>query len=158
MRYGFQKGNIPWNKGKEMPEETKIKVSEAKKKNPTKYWSGKEFSSEHRKKLSIVSTGRCRELAGNWDGGKSKNHHSTTEPRYKEWRGRVFTRDDWKCVIDNQSCKGQIQAHHILPWRDFPELRYEINNGITLCQAHHPRKRAEEKRLIPFFSGLVSVS
>ena len=32
------------------------------------------------------------------------------------------------------------------------------NNGITLCFAHHPRKRAEEKRLSPYFMELVSVS
>ena len=28
-------------------------------------------------------------------------------------------------------------------------------NGITLCQAHHPRKRAEEKRLVPVLQRLV---
>ena len=39
-----------------------------------------------------------------------------------------------------------------------PELRYQVNNGITLCQAHHPLKRAEEKRLIPFFNGLLPIS
>ena len=46
----------------------------------------------------------------------------------------------------------------VLSWLKYLELRYNINNGITLCQAHHPKKRAEEKRLIPFFQELVSVS
>jgi hypothetical protein len=36
-------------------------------------------------------------------------------------------------------------------------LRYNINNGITLCQFHHPRKRVEEQRLIPFFQNMVEV-
>ncbi len=49
-------------------------------------------------------------------------------------------------------------VHHILGFTAYPELRYEINNGITLCQAHHPLKRAEEKRLAPVFQELVSVS
>ncbi len=35
------------------------------------------------------------------------------------------------------------------------ELRYEVNNGIALCQFHHPRKRADEQRLILTFQGLV---
>jgi len=35
---------------------------------------------------------------------------------------------------------------------------FTIKNGITLCHAHHPRKRAEEKRLEPLFKELVSVS
>jgi hypothetical protein len=93
-----------------------------------------------------------------WKGGISKNVHSITEPRYKEWRMRVFIRDGFKCRMANNDCRDGIQAHHILKWSEYVELRYEINNGITLCHAHHPRKRAEEKRLIPFLSGLVTVS
>jgi len=93
-----------------------------------------------------------------WKGGISKDVHSTAEPKYKEWRTEVFIRDGWKCKINNKDCKGPLQVHHILPWRDYIELRYVVNNGIALCQAHHPRKRAEEKRLSPYFTELVSVS
>jgi len=49
---------------------------------------------------------------------------------------------------------GYKVAHHILPWRDYPEERYNINNGITLCQYHHPRKREDEQMLIPTLQGL----
>ena len=52
----------------------------------------------------------------------------------------------------------RVEVHHILSFTDFPELKYEINNGITLCHAHHPRKRVEEKISIPVFQELVSVS
>lgn len=100
--------------------------------------------------------GRTGELHHNWKGGISRNVHSLSEPKYKKWRMNVFTRDKFRCKI----CKTKIglQAHHILRWADFPELRYDINNGITLCLAHHPRRVAEEKRLIPVFKELVSVS
>ena len=77
---------------------------------------------------------------------------------YFYWRKSVWERDNYKCKIANLDCDGRIEAHHILGWSLYPELRYEINNGITLCHAHHPTKRAEEKRLIPFFQGLVPVS
>lgn len=60
--------------------------------------------------------------------------------------------------INNKDCEGKLEAHHILSWKDYPELRYDINNGITLCHAHHPKKRAEEKRLSPYFMELVSAS
>jgi len=76
---------------------------------------------------------------------------------YIDWRKQVWLRDNFKCKIDNPDCSGRIEAHHILPWRDYPELRYQPNNGITLCHAHHPRTRAEEKRLISEFQCLVSV-
>ena len=77
---------------------------------------------------------------------------------YSDWRKRVWIRDNFKCRIANTDCDGRIEAHHILGWTEYVELRYEINNGITLCHAHHPIKRAEEKRLIPVFRELVSVS
>lgn len=54
------------------------------------------------------------------------------------------------------NCKGRLEAHHILSWKDYPELRYDINNGITLCHAHHPRKRDEEAELSPYFQSLVA--
>lgn len=77
---------------------------------------------------------------------------------YKIWRTSVWERDSFKCRISNSTCFGRLEAHHILPWKDYPELRYEINNGITLCHAHHPKKRAEEAELIPVFQELVSVT
>ena len=83
---------------------------------------------------------------------------SLHDPLQKQWRKQVKDRDNWSCRITDINCGGRLEAHHILSWRDFPELRYVINNGITLCHAHHPRKRAEEKRLIPTFQELVSVS
>ena len=74
-----------------------------------------------------------------------------------EWSKQVKIRDGWKCKISNKDCNGAIVAHHILGWSSYPELRYELNNGITLCQAHHPRKRAEEIALAPAFQGLVTM-
>lgn len=61
-----------------------------------------------------------------------------------------------KSRIYNIDCSGQIEAHHILGWKSYPELRYETNNGITLCHAHHPRKREDEAKLSPYFQKLVA--
>lgn len=84
----------------------------------------------------------------------NRKHHDS---EYKQWHMNILLRDGFKCRINNQSCNGKIITHHIFGWSLYPELRYEVNNGITLCHAHHPRKRAEEKRLIPEFQELVSV-
>ncbi|MCK9370825.1 hypothetical protein M0R04_13025 [Candidatus Dojkabacteria bacterium] len=87
-----------------------------------------------------------------------KSEEERNDYAHREWSKNVKNRDGWKCKINNKDCEGKVIAHHILSYTDYPELRYEINNGITLCHAHHPIKWAEEKRLIPFFTGLVSVS
>jgi hypothetical protein len=71
---------------------------------------------------------------------------------------RVKKRDEWKCRLLTSDCKGRLESHHILNWIDYPELRYILTNGITLCAFHHPRKWEEEKRMIPIFQELLSVS
>lgn len=76
-------------------------------------------------------------------------------PAYKNWRKEVIKRDNLKCKIGNKDCCGQLETHHILGWRKYPELRYDINNGITLCHFHHPLKREEEKKLSPYFKDLI---
>jgi len=153
----FTKGYIPWNKGISHTLQVREKISRSKKVLPTPWMVNRSISEEVRLNMSIGQKKRFenKENHPRWKGGISKNVHSTKEPRYKEWRSKVFERDNWKCKMLNSKCVGGIQAHHILPWRDFIEERYIINNGITLCQFHHPRKRIDEKMLIPTFRKLV---
>ena len=83
----------------------------------------------------------------NWKGGKSNINHSIRNSiSMKDWRISVFTRDKYTC----QHCKkkgGTLNAHHIKSFARFPELRFDIDNGITLCkQCHineHKRLRSE---------------
>jgi hypothetical protein len=106
-------------------------------------------------------------------GIRGKNHYNWIDDRtqlkrfndiakdrrssaYGNWRHQVKTRDNFKCKILNADCKGRIEVHHILSYTKHSELRYEINNGITLCKFHHPRKKTEEERLSPYFKELIS--
>jgi hypothetical protein len=80
--------------------------------------------------------GKSGALNPNWKGGISywrKKYYNSIP--YKEWRDAVFIRDSYSC----RKCgkKGDIQAHHIKPFAKYKNIRFDINNGITLCERHH---------------------
>lgn len=63
---------------------------------------------------------------------------------YKAWRKAVYDRDDYTC----QMCGARgvkLNAHHIFPYAYFPEKRYDIKNGITLCIPCHQKWHKENK-------------
>ena len=115
-----QKGHIPWNKGKSFEA---IKGD----KNPSK-------RIEVRKKLSEMFKGS---KSANWKGGlTSKNLEIRHSIEFRLWREAVFARDNWTC----QKCKekgGKLHPHHIQNFAQYPELRFAIDNGITLCKDCH---------------------
>lgn len=120
---------------------------------------GKSLTNEHRKALSGPRENTRGPNSHRWIEDRSKIKRSEKKHEdvgYRIWMKSVKERDGWKCRISDEDCKGRLEAHHILNWIDYPELRYEINNGISLCQAHHPRGRAKEKRLVAEFQALVS--
>ncbi len=145
---GRKKGCIPWNKGIQWIENRGVN-------HPLfgKHWK---WTEEQKLKLQGL---KSKEKHPKWIKDRSlvkkeENKHLDTE--YKQWRKQVWLRDNFKCKIANPDCQGRIEAHHILGWSSHPELRYQINNGITLCHAHHPRKRKDEAELSPYFQSLVA--
>ena len=121
----FQKGYIPWNKGKHHTRKTKRKISKKNK--------DRKFSEEIRKKMSERNKGEKSSL---WRGGISfENDKIRHSIEFKLWRETVYARDNWTC----QRCgkRGGINPHHIKNFAKYPELRFAIDNGITLCKECH---------------------
>lgn len=59
------------------------------------------------------------------------------DPAYKKWRLEIYKRDHFRCQWPNCTNKKNLNAHHIQTWANNPGLRYDKNNGITLCKLHH---------------------
>lgn len=140
------KRNILAHIGKIVSEETRRKLSKANK-GKHKYWTGKKFSKEHRKKIKdAISKSKTLEIRrksalygknnGNWKGGITSAHQKIRDSvEYKTWRLSVFQRDNWKCKKCNK--KGYLEAHHIENFNTNIELRTMVSNGITLCYKCH---------------------
>lgn len=50
--------------------------------------------------------------------------------------GNLFKRDNYTCQHCNKK-GGELNAHHIKTFAKFPELRFDVNNGLTLCKNYH---------------------
>jgi len=73
----------------------------------------------------------------NWKGGiTGENKKQRDTATYYHWRKQVFERDNYTCKICGVR-GGVLHADHIKPFSLFTELRYDINNGRTLCISCH---------------------
>jgi 5-methylcytosine-specific restriction endonuclease McrA len=99
-------------------------------------WWGRHHSVETRRVLSEQRRGK---LNSNWQGGitsLTEGLRHTIE--FRLWREAIFARDDYTC----QGCGrrgGRIHPHHIKSFARYSELRFDITNGVTLCQNCHAK-------------------
>ena len=56
---------------------------------------------------------------------------------YREWRSKVYTRDRYTCVCCGESKSNEMVAHHKDSWNSNVERRYDVDNGVTLCDDCH---------------------
>lgn len=104
---GFSKGNVSWNTGIKLSKEICDKKSIAMK----KYFD---------------RIGRA----------EIERYHHIHDRIYLEWRNGVFERDNFTCQVCGQ-VGGDLQAHHLRSWSKYPDLRYVLENGLTLCVECH---------------------
>lgn len=130
-------------KGKAKP---KNKHVELLCKNCNKVFSVKKY----REHTAIACSNECRrvlwaktyvgELSPGWKGGLSDSRTLDKRTKeYKEWRLEVYARDNYSCQKCKNSKGNNLHAHHIINYSSNKELRYSIDNGITLCNdCHNP--------------------
>ena len=151
-----------------MSEESKAKmrIARARHSGPNK---GKTFSVEYREKLRLAHLGQpawnkgLKGVVVAWNKGKpapwvqghknprwkggitSQNRLLRESIQCREWREAVFARDAYTCQHCGQ-VGGKIQADHIRIWAHHPELRFDVNNGQTLCRSCHSRKTSTDMK------------
>jgi hypothetical protein len=57
----------------------------------------------------------------------------------------------------NCCAKKKLQVHHIMPWSKYPDLRYNSDNGITLCKYHHKVVTGKEIYFAKMFMEILNV-
>jgi len=92
---------------------------------------------------------RCDSCSSKWYRGE--RHHSYVPPEqrvggeaeqarnsieYDEWRWAVYKRDKNLCKVCGIR-KDPMVAHHLDGFNMFPEKRFDVDNGVTLCDRHH---------------------
>lgn len=94
---------------------------------------GETKSLDHRRKISD-SNKRTKAPLRNPDRDTLRDIRKSFD--MNEWRKLVFKRDNYTC----QLCSvrgGKLNAHHILSFKDYPEYRFNVDNGITYCKECH---------------------
>lgn len=100
---------------------------------------GNPLTIEIKRKIGYSNSGKKSNF---WKGGlTNKNRLDRNSSKHREWRKLVFERDNWTC----QECKkhgGNLDPHHIKPFSQYPKLRFNVDNGQTLCHKCHKKTKS----------------
>lgn len=95
------------------------------------------ITTEYRNKLKEAQKKR-------WS--KIDRKHGRRSVKNVEWSKSIIERDEFKCKICGS--EKNLHAHHIIPWKENEDLRYEFTNGITLCKSCHFKEEWKGKERI----------
>jgi len=175
----FKKGYTPWNKGKTKKDDPRIaKLANCDGRRLSQFWFVKgqpvwnkgiktsevkpsmghhtPHTEETKRKISLNRRGKAMgEFNGWWKGGgkRTKRHIEMGRWQYIEWRKLVFERDDYTCQICTKR-GGNLNADHIKPWELYPELRYNVSNGRTICVKCHRKTSTWGARIFKYKNNL----
>jgi hypothetical protein len=113
-------------------------------------YCGNQFVPENRNYKSKYCGRKCKDASQKGKepkhltakrGIKPRTYHITNRAKHgsqmdRDWRTAVFLRDKYTC----QKCGiigKRLQAHHLKPFKQHPELRHDVSNGQTLCLDCH---------------------
>ncbi len=132
------------NKGKVLSQQTKLKLSQANKGKPTSEQTKLKMSLAHMGYVHSVEAKQkmSQSHKARWEGIETKSsldgpHHRECF-EHKEWKRKVFERDEYTCQ-DCGQIGGGLNAHHIFQWATHILFRFLVWNGKTLCLKCHKK-------------------
>lgn len=116
-------------RGRKLSDETKRKIGMAQ--NGRR---GFRHSEASRRKIGDGNRGEKSHM---WKGGISDaNKRIRLSVDYRLWREAVYLRDNYTCQKTSVR-GGDLHPHHILNYSQYPDLRFVVENGVTLSVAAH---------------------
>lgn len=92
---------------------------------------------------------------------KDQNKSIRWSKEMVNWRKAVYKRDNYTCqTCGNRSSKNNavmLNAHHIKKFAHNKELRFDVKNGITLCEDCHKKTYGKEAVFEKHFKELINV-
>ena len=77
---------------------------------------------------------------------QSKNKNKSETLCWDAWRDAIYRRDGHKCQTpDITPCSGSLNPHHCVVSAAHNITKYEVDNGLTLCNKHHKYGAHSEK-------------
>jgi len=137
LGHGWNRGKRGWSnggtfkKGHEVPDKWRKFMAHI----GNTFRRGSHQTEETKEKCRIANLGKPA-----WNKGRGdktpENKRIWRSIEMRLWRESVFSRDGWIC----QKCGvrgGTLRGHHIQNFAKYPELRFAIDNGVTLCNECH---------------------
>lgn len=142
MRNMYKEGKIkPWNKGKPMPDDVKLKISKASLAHPHRnYWLGK-------RRINQMGP-----LNRNWKGGSSSEEYGVGFN--KELKNKIrkkYNNHCQECFRNEQEIGYKLIVHHI----DFNKKNNEESNLICLCRSCHAQTIFNKEDWVEYYKKKV---
>lgn len=101
-----------------------------------KKYENEEFKNKKAEHMRSINIGKFGPLNRNWNHSLSElERRKRKSGDTKTWSKKIRNIFNNKCFLCDSMEK--LNAHHLMNYKDYPELRYDINNGVCLCQKCH---------------------
>jgi 5-methylcytosine-specific restriction endonuclease McrA len=132
-------GTGKWMKGRTLPQEVKEKI--------VAHRRAKTYLEIYGERAAQEASKRRESNRARWKDvpRQTQREKHNADYRYSDWRKAVFERDNYTCCVCGEH-SGELQAHHIQSWAKHPELRYDVDNGMTVHKGKCHRAADKQTR------------